>query len=62
MNTTVSLGKKKKEDSPTTKTCPYCMSEIDIKVTRCPHCTSQLPETDEDKKEETAAKGSVPKA
>ena len=23
---------------------PFCMSEIDIKATRCPHCTSELPE------------------
>lgn len=28
--------------APTTKTCPYCMSEIDIKAIRCPHCTSEL--------------------
>jgi len=27
---------------PTTKACPYCMSEIPIKATRCPNCTSQL--------------------
>lgn len=27
---------------PTTKKCPYCMSEIDINATRCPHCTSEL--------------------
>jgi len=27
---------------PTTKICPHCMSEISIKATRCPHCTSQL--------------------
>lgn len=33
---------KKEEEEPTVKTCPYCMSEIDIKATRCPHCTSQL--------------------
>ena len=26
----------------TTKQCPYCFSEIDIKATRCPSCTSQL--------------------
>ncbi len=35
----------KKEEAPaapTTKKCPYCMSEIDIKATRCPHCTSEL--------------------
>lgn len=27
---------------PTTKECPYCYSEIPIKATRCPQCTSQL--------------------
>ncbi|GHU82467.1 large-conductance mechanosensitive channel [Clostridia bacterium] len=24
--------------------CPYCQSEIDPAATRCPHCTSALPE------------------
>lgn len=27
---------------PTTKQCPYCLTEIPIKATRCPNCTSQL--------------------
>ena len=27
---------------PTTKACPYCMSDIAIGATRCPMCTSQL--------------------
>jgi large conductance mechanosensitive channel len=27
---------------PTTKSCPYCLSEIPIGATRCPQCTSQL--------------------
>jgi large conductance mechanosensitive channel len=27
---------------PITKACPFCQSEISIKATRCPHCTSQL--------------------
>ena len=27
---------------PTTKTCEFCQTEIPIKATRCPHCTSQL--------------------
>ena len=27
---------------PTTKDCPFCFSKIDLKATRCPHCTSQL--------------------
>lgn len=28
--------------APTTKECPYCLSEIAIKATRCPNCTSEL--------------------
>ncbi len=28
----------------TTKTCPFCKSEIALDATRCPHCTSQLGE------------------
>jgi large conductance mechanosensitive channel len=27
---------------PTSKECPYCISAIPIKATRCPNCTSQL--------------------
>ncbi|MGC2332998.1 MAG: large-conductance mechanosensitive channel protein MscL [Candidatus Acidiferrales bacterium] len=27
---------------PTTKDCPYCVSAIPIKATRCPNCTSEL--------------------
>ena len=27
---------------PTTKECPYCVSVISPKATRCPHCTSEL--------------------
>ncbi len=27
---------------PTTKTCQYCCSEVPIKASRCPHCTSAL--------------------
>jgi large conductance mechanosensitive channel len=28
--------------APTTKECPYCVSVIDLKATRCAHCTSEL--------------------
>ena len=28
--------------APTTKTCPHCFSEINIKATKCPNCTSDL--------------------
>jgi large conductance mechanosensitive channel len=30
---------------PKTKECPYCLSEIPARATRCAHCTSQLTET-----------------
>lgn len=45
INRLTSLGAKKEEPKPiepTTKVCPYCFSEISIKATRCPHCTSEL--------------------
>jgi large conductance mechanosensitive channel len=28
--------------APTSKECPYCVSTISIKATRCPNCTSDL--------------------
>jgi large conductance mechanosensitive channel len=28
--------------APTTKECPYCVSTIPLKATRCPDCTSDL--------------------
>ncbi len=30
------------EEDPTTKECPYCISTISIKATKCPNCTSQV--------------------
>ena len=27
---------------PTTQECPFCFSEISVKATRCPNCTSNL--------------------
>lgn len=44
VNKMLTLGHKKEEApaAPTTKKCPYCMSEIDIAATRCPYCTSEL--------------------
>ena len=28
--------------APTTKDCPHCFTQIPIKATRCPNCTSEL--------------------
>jgi large conductance mechanosensitive channel len=30
--------------APTTKQCPYCLSAVPLKATRCPFCTSELKE------------------
>ena len=43
---TEKLKKPEEEAAPTTKTCPFCKSEIAIDATRCPHCTSKLPDYD----------------
>jgi len=50
------VRRKKKEPEapkpePTTKECPFCCSEIAIKATRCPQCTSELPEEEEAEEE-----------
>ena len=45
VNTLKDKMTKKEEEAPkapTTKKCPYCMSEIAIEATRCPHCTSEV--------------------
>ncbi len=47
INKVSDMGKKKEEAAPaapTTKTCPYCKSEIAIEAVKCPNCTSDLPE------------------
>ena len=37
-------GKEKEEEEkePETKLCPYCLSEIPYKATKCAHCASDL--------------------
>ena len=43
VNKAASFGKKKEEPAaPTTKECPYCLSQIPIGATKCPHCTSDV--------------------
>jgi large conductance mechanosensitive channel len=36
------LGPKKVEAAPTTKDCPYCLSKIPIKATKCAFCGSEV--------------------
>jgi large conductance mechanosensitive channel len=41
---TARLIRKEEKKPETTKTCPYCRSQIAIEAVRCPHCTSILEE------------------
>ncbi|MGN1419595.1 MAG: large conductance mechanosensitive channel protein MscL [Acutalibacteraceae bacterium] len=54
INKVSSIGKKEEAPAaPTTKVCPFCKTEISIDAVKCPHCTSLLPETEEEEAEET---------
>lgn len=35
-------NKSVEQAQPTTKTCPYCKSEVHIEAVKCPHCTSAI--------------------
>ena len=41
---------------PETKVCPYCLTEIKYKATRCPNCTSELPSIEPSEPQEPEAK------
>lgn len=44
VNKLSTFGRKpEKPVAPTTKKCPYCLSEIPLEAVKCPHCTSNLP-------------------
>jgi len=45
MNKLQQIANSGKSIDPTTKKCPYCFSEINVKATRCPDCTSALKST-----------------
>ena len=55
LNKLADLGRKEEAPAaPTTKKCPFCQSEISIEAVRCPHCTSELPEEEEETEEKEA--------
>lgn len=57
VNKITAIGKKPdKPAAPTTKKCPYCLSEIAIEAVKCPHCTSDQPPVE---KEEEAVEVEV---
>ena len=41
------INKMKKPEpvvAPTTKSCPYCLTDINLNATKCPNCTSDITE------------------
>ncbi|MBV9021251.1 MAG: large conductance mechanosensitive channel protein MscL [Ktedonobacteraceae bacterium] len=40
---------------PTTRECPFCLSTVPLKATRCAYCTAQLPPADEARAQPTSA-------
>lgn len=42
MNKLRSMAEKPQAEEVTTKECPYCLTAIPLKATRCPSCTSEL--------------------
>jgi large conductance mechanosensitive channel len=44
LNLLLTRRKQELPPDPTTRECPYCVSEIPIKATRCAFCTAEVPE------------------
>lgn len=42
MNKLANIGMKSEKEEVTTKICPHCYSEINIKADKCPYCTSDI--------------------
>jgi len=38
------LQRQEPPAAPVTRVCPFCFTDIPVKATRCPHCTSTLAE------------------
>jgi large conductance mechanosensitive channel len=43
VNALLDRFKPRPAETPTTRDCPYCLSTIPLKATRCAYCTAQLP-------------------
>ncbi len=40
------FNRNKPAAAPTTRDCPFCLSTVPLKATRCAYCTAQLPPAD----------------
>src|SRR6185437_12966553 len=46
INALVQRSKTEPPPDPTTRDCPYCLSNIPIQATKCMYCTSDVPEVE----------------
>jgi large conductance mechanosensitive channel len=46
------------DDTPATKECPYCLSQIPYKATKCAHCTADLAPNPDGKPRQEVGTGS----
>ena len=44
INAAKNINKKPEAPKEEPRKCPYCLTEVDKKATRCPHCTSVIEE------------------
>ena len=51
------MKKVEKEEVKTTRECPYCLSTVPVKASKCAHCTSDLPEIVKEKKAKVVNEG-----
>ncbi len=47
VNILMALHKPKEAEAPTTRDCPFCLSKVPLKATRCAFCTAQLQPVEE---------------
>jgi large conductance mechanosensitive channel len=42
MNALLERSRREEPEDPSIKKCPYCMTDVPVDATRCPHCTSEI--------------------
>jgi len=57
VNSLMKLYKPKEAPKPDTRDCPYCFQSVVAKATRCPYCTSHLPNANGETIHHTEAEG-----
>jgi large conductance mechanosensitive channel len=62
VNALVQRSKTEPPPDPTTRGCPYCLSNIPIQATKCMYCTSDVPAVEMEEDEELVEVGAEDEA